>query len=219
MTRRALTKSKSWKKKMPFDSLRRHRLIFEEAHLLRHFCGMTVAQMAIDAHRQRTAVFVAKPARYGRNVNASFNAARGEQVAQVVVGDSLHFDGFCRAGHGLQTFLHLHHRLRQRLVWPFRFQVFQKLLHFRYHRDSADAPIFRSGFVNAANNDFVFFKIAIRPSDVARFGNPKSAKRQKANKVGTLARIAAIRLSISFKKSSNCFALGSFNILGRTFAR
>ena len=174
--------------------------------------------MSMDTHGQRAAVFVAKPARYGRNVNASFNAARGKQVAQIVMSDSLHFDGFRRAGHSLQTFLHLHHRLRQRLVWPFCFQMFQKLLHFRYHRDLANAPIFRSSFFIAANNDFVFFKITIRPSYVARFGNPKPAKRQKTNEVGTLTRIAAIRaLQNFFQENFKLFRAWKFQHFGTDF--
>jgi hypothetical protein len=43
----------------------------------------------ISFHAKRTAVLVSEPPRYGRDVHAVFNATGGEQVAQVVVGDSL----------------------------------------------------------------------------------------------------------------------------------
>jgi len=45
---------------------------------LRHAGGMLVAEMAVNFHGQRAAVFVAEPAGYGRNVNAALNAAGGE---------------------------------------------------------------------------------------------------------------------------------------------
>lgn len=49
---------------------------------------MLVAQMPIGPHGQCAAVLVAKPARDGGNIHAGFNAAGGEQVAQVVMGES-----------------------------------------------------------------------------------------------------------------------------------
>ena len=45
---------------------------------LRHAGGMLVAEVAVNFHRQRAAVFVAEPSGDGRNVNAALNAAGGE---------------------------------------------------------------------------------------------------------------------------------------------
>ena len=39
---------------------------------------MLVAEVAVNFHGQRAAVFVAEPAGDGRDVNAALNAARGE---------------------------------------------------------------------------------------------------------------------------------------------
>ena len=47
---------------------------------------MLIAQMAINFHRQSAAVFVTEPARNRWHINAAFNAPRGKQVAQVMVG-------------------------------------------------------------------------------------------------------------------------------------
>jgi len=49
---------------------------------------MTVAQMPINFHRQRAAIFVAEPATDGRYINAGFNATSGEQVSQIVMRDA-----------------------------------------------------------------------------------------------------------------------------------
>jgi len=46
---------------------------------------MLVAQVAVGFHPQRAAVLMAEPPGDCRNVHASFNAARGEQMAQIVM--------------------------------------------------------------------------------------------------------------------------------------
>jgi hypothetical protein len=51
--------------------------------------AVLVSQVAVRFHAQRPAVPMAQPARDGWDVHAGFDAARGEQVAQVVVGDLL----------------------------------------------------------------------------------------------------------------------------------
>ena len=61
---------------------------FGENDLLRHARRMLVAKVAVGLHRQRTTVLVPKPARNRWDVHARFNAACGEQVAQIVMGES-----------------------------------------------------------------------------------------------------------------------------------
>ena len=48
---------------------------------------MLVTQVAVRLHRQRTAVFVAEPPADRRDIHTALNAARGEEVAKVVVAD------------------------------------------------------------------------------------------------------------------------------------
>ena len=75
---------KSWLPGMCANAARPNVIL--KPHLLRHCLTVLVAQMAVGFHRQGPAVLVAEPARYRWNVHAGFNAPRGEQVAQVVVG-------------------------------------------------------------------------------------------------------------------------------------
>jgi hypothetical protein len=50
---------------------------------------MLVAQVSVSFHAKSAAVLMPKPARNGWDVHAVFDATGGEQVAQIVVGDSL----------------------------------------------------------------------------------------------------------------------------------
>ena len=58
-----------------------------ELHLLGHFLAVLVAKVAVHLHRQRPAVFVAKPAADSWDVHPRFDAAGGKEVAQIVVSD------------------------------------------------------------------------------------------------------------------------------------
>jgi hypothetical protein len=49
-----------------------------------------VAQMTVGFHAKRATVLVAKPPRHRGNVHARLDAARGEQMPQVVVSDAFH---------------------------------------------------------------------------------------------------------------------------------
>ena len=59
-----------------------------EFHLLRHCLTVFVAQMRAGFHRERPAVLVTQPPRDGWNIRVGFNAAVGEQVAQILVGEA-----------------------------------------------------------------------------------------------------------------------------------
>ncbi len=52
--------------------------------------------MPVSLHAQRAAILVSEPARNGWNIYAGFNAAGGEQMAQIVVRDA--FDTGQRRG-------------------------------------------------------------------------------------------------------------------------
>lgn len=51
----------------------------------RHLLALFVSQVSVGLHGQGAAVFAPQPAGYTREVNAGFNTAGGEQVAEVVV--------------------------------------------------------------------------------------------------------------------------------------
>ena len=68
-----------------------------EGHALRLCDAVLAAQVPVGFHCQRAAVLVSKPARNGRNVHAAFDAARCEQMPQIVMRDAIRADFFARA--------------------------------------------------------------------------------------------------------------------------
>ena len=67
---------------------------WRERDALRLRNAVFTPQVAIGFHRQRAAVFVSKPAGNSRNVHAAFDAARCEQVPQIVMRDAICADLF-----------------------------------------------------------------------------------------------------------------------------
>ena len=59
--------------------------------------------MAINFHGQRTAVTVTKPFAHGWNINARFNAKRGEQMPQAVVSQRSATDTLARPNQWLSA--------------------------------------------------------------------------------------------------------------------
>ena len=74
-----------------------------------HAGGMLVAQMAVNLHRQCTAVTVAQPAGDGEDAHAGFNAACCEQLAQVVMGDTGNASDLGGTVHRPLAFADTHH--------------------------------------------------------------------------------------------------------------
>ena len=70
---------------------------------------MLVAEMAVNFHGQRAAVFVAEPSGDGRDVNAALNAAGGEQMAQIVMGQMSDTGFFFRRFHRQLGLRYAHH--------------------------------------------------------------------------------------------------------------
>ena len=68
-----------------------------KAHALRLCNAVLAPQMPVRFHCQRAAVFVSEPARNGRNIHAAFDAARREQMPQVVMRDAIRADFFARS--------------------------------------------------------------------------------------------------------------------------
>ena len=66
--------------------------------------------MSVSFHAKRTAVLMAEPARDSRNINAALNANRREEMAQVMMRDSLHPDLRRRVRHAVLTFENAHYR-------------------------------------------------------------------------------------------------------------
>ena len=49
-----------------------------------------VSQMSVGFHAQCAAILMSEPTRHRRDVHASLDAARSEQMPQVMVGDAFH---------------------------------------------------------------------------------------------------------------------------------
>ena len=65
--------------------------------------------MAVGFHAQRTAVFVPKPARDSRNIDAAFDTNGREKMSKIVMSDSLHSDLRRRVRHAVLAFEDAHH--------------------------------------------------------------------------------------------------------------
>src|SRR6266513_1991873 len=82
---------------------------WRKCHTLRLRDAMLAPQMTVRFHCQRAAVLVSKPPGNGRNIHAAFNAARGEQVPQVVMSDAICSDLFACTIKCFLTFAHSQH--------------------------------------------------------------------------------------------------------------
>lgn len=80
-----------------------------EAYLLRLRNAVLTPQVAIGFHRNCPAVFVPEPTRDSRNVHARFDAARGVQVPEIVMRQSIGPDFFTRSIKGLLAFANAEH--------------------------------------------------------------------------------------------------------------
>lgn len=69
-------------------------------------CAMLCSRpvMAVRFHRERTAAFVPKPSRNDRNVHTRFDAARREQMPQLVMCETICPDRIARSIKRLLTF-------------------------------------------------------------------------------------------------------------------
>jgi len=153
---------------------------------------MLIPQMAIDPHCQRAAVFVAKPSAHRRNVHARFDAARGKEVPEVVVGDAGHPNGFGCPRHGRQTLLDLHYWTVRRFFRAFTSQPFEQLAHVGDHLNAADSPVLCARVLVAANNDLALLYITVRPFDCACLRDSTAGKGKESDEVSTFARVPAI---------------------------
>src|SRR6266699_4756007 len=77
------------------------------------------SQMTVRFHCQRAAVLVSKPPGNGRNIHAAFNAARREQVPQVVMCDAICADLLARAIKRLLAFADTEYFCLQRFAFSF----------------------------------------------------------------------------------------------------
>src|SRR5512133_1252595 len=60
-----------------------------EGNALRLSNAVLTPQMPVRLHCECAPIFVSKPARYGRNIHTAFDAARREQMPQIVMGDAI----------------------------------------------------------------------------------------------------------------------------------
>ena len=69
---------------------------------------------------------MAEPPRDGWDVHSRFNAARGKQMAQIMVGDAFHAGQLRSAVDGLLTFKHAHDARFGGFVWMGSAEVFHQ---------------------------------------------------------------------------------------------
>ena len=96
---------------------------------------MFVAQMAVGFHAQRAAVLMPKPTRNCRDVHAGLDAARGKQVAQIVVRDALRAGQLRSAVYLFLTFKNLHHEFVRRLFVQLLAHFLQQLAQTAVQRN------------------------------------------------------------------------------------
>ena len=104
-----------------------------EAHALRLRDAVLAPQMAVGFHCQRAAVFMSEPARNSRNIHAAFDAARREQMPQVVMRDAIRADFLARAIKRLLAFANSEYFRVQRFARRVRCAFVQTM---RAHRES-----------------------------------------------------------------------------------
>ena len=130
---------------------------------------MRVAQMPIDLHGERTAVLVAKPPADRGDVNARFNAPRGEEMAQVVMRESGDSERLAGSVNSPLALLHAHHRSVQRFLWSISPQSFQQSTAVGYHGHSTSLAVFCACLGVSSDHDLPALEIAVRPRHVRGF--------------------------------------------------
>ena len=178
---------------------------------------MLVPQMAISAHRQCAAVLVSQPTRHCWNVHARLDAARGKQVAQIMMGNPRHPDDSGRSVHCLLAFTNTHDRCVIRFIRSIFAKSFQEFTHVWDHGNfphlASHTPL-EPGSRVAAYHNLLPFEIHIAPPDVAGFMDSETAVSQKANQVGALPRKARMRSFRFLDKRIKLIVLRQAQFLG-----
>jgi len=127
---------------------------WREIDELGHAGGMLVAEMAIDFHCQGATVLMAEPAGDGGNVNAALNAAGGEQMAQIVMGQMSDTGLSFRRFHRQLGLRYAHHASICRCIGTLLAQPFEEFAHFRDYGNAADFAVLGAFVRVAAHDDF-----------------------------------------------------------------
>jgi hypothetical protein len=127
--------------------------------------------MSVNFHRQAAAIDVPQPSAYGGDIDARLNAARGKEMTQIVVRDTLNPDFFARIREGFFTLVDQANRIIRTRI-PFTMNFYQLFLHGGYDRHMANARrtggLASLGIVHA---DFTLGLIHVGPSHLPGFGD------------------------------------------------
>ena len=146
-----------------------------------------VAEVAVDAHGEGAAVFVAQPAADGGDVDAGFDAGGGKEMPKVVVGDAVDAQLLAPAIHGLLAFLDLHHGGGGRFLSPLGAQTLQEGDHGGVHGDPAHFAVLGAELRIAGHVDATFAEVAVGPADELSLAFAESAVSQELDEVGAVA--------------------------------
>jgi hypothetical protein len=190
-----------------------------ECHALRLRNAVLAPQMAVGFHCQRAAILVSKPARDSRNIDTAFDAARGEQVPQIVMRNAICADFFARSIKRLLAFADAEYFRIQRLAGTFASHSLKQRVSVRNQRDAAQFPILRAGIGIDAHDDLACVKIHVSPCDFSRFDDATTCERQSRRQVCTVYRVATVAPCISAIMALNFLVVGNEICLVRTAAR
>lgn len=150
--------------------------------------------MAVNFHGEHAAILMAESPRNRRNVHTGFDASGCEHVSEIMMSESESPDLFACRIYRTLALTHLHHRSSCEFIRSLRPKTFQKLPHFRNHRNPPNTPVFRACLRVAPHNYLPFRQIAVAPSDGRRLAFAETAEGQKSNQVCTPVVPSAIRL-------------------------
>ena len=158
---------------------------------------MLVAKVAISLHRQRTTVFMSKPARNRWNVHARFNATCGEQVPQIVMGKSSDTEQPARPVDRALAFMDARYGVGCEIL-ALTLNPFQQAPHIGNQRDAADFPILCASSRVAQDREFTFLEVTVSTVNAGSFPFAASAICQELDQVSSTVAVASVSVP-------NCF--------------
>ncbi len=163
-----------------------------ERDLLRLSNAVLTAQVTVGAHCQGSAVLVAKPAGNGWDVHSAFDSHCGEEVPQIVMGDSGHPDFLAGTIHRFLVLVNEEDFCSCRLVGSVRPHPLEEFFRLGNHRHPANFTVLGSVLWIAFYHDLATRKIEVTPFDVRGFGDAATGEGEPLCEVGTVLRIPAV---------------------------
>ena len=169
--------------------------VTRKANALRLRDAVLAAQMAVGFHCESAAVFMSKPARNSRNINAALDAPRREEMPQIVMRDAICADSLQARSSDSGT--HRRETLWRPAVRPLVRYAFGETARVRQESRAHGAiPNSSSCIGVSTDNDFTRIvagvEVHVLPSDLARFAKTTACVCQAFCEIGTVHRIATV---------------------------